>query len=440
MSDSKTATTALHRAAHKGDVRRVGVLVEKRKEDLWTKTEHGWLPIHVAARHGGPDVVRFFIEYANNHPKDGDMINAQDNWGATPLHLAAVKGDAASLEVLVGEGRADPWIKAENGWLPIHEAAWCGQPEAVRFFLKYNASHPERGDMLNERDNYGRTPLPHAVQMGHVECVRLLLEAGADVTIANEKGNTPVDLADEGSDILSLLTRKLSLLTRKKAMDDKYDFLHHKVLGEGAFGLVTVAVHKLTGERFAKKNTKLIREHEKLEREIEVMEKLRHPNIVELLEHSSVEEEGGTSITLIMELCDQSLHNWLKTHPFEKRCRQNVTSMLVGLSEGLAFIHEQKIIHRDLHTANVLMKLVNGKEIIKITDFGLSIAVNTGYTLHTDRVGWQLCQPPEVRVDDERRRLRYDYKVDVYAEGLIFYELLANFEFNERVKRLQSAI
>ncbi|CAG0911386.1 unnamed protein product, partial [Cyprideis torosa] len=170
-------------------------------------TELGYLPIHSAARHGGPDVVRVFVEYANSHPEDGDLVNAQTNRGFTPLHLAARKGHAASLEVLVGEGRADPWIKMEDGLLPIHYAAWYGQPEAVRFFLKYNASHPGRGDMLNERDDDGDTPLSCAVLEGDVECVRLLLEAGADVTIANEDGQTPIDLAKNGSEISLCLIR-----------------------------------------------------------------------------------------------------------------------------------------------------------------------------------------------------------------------------------------
>ncbi|CAG0903591.1 unnamed protein product [Cyprideis torosa] len=213
--------TPLHDAAKEGDVRRVGVLVEERKEYLWTKDERGRLPIHYAASFGGPAVVRFFAVHANGHPKGGDMINAQIKDGRTPLHLASEKGDAASLEVLVREGRADPWIRDENGWLPMHSAAWFGQPEAVRFFLKYNASHPERGDMLNERDYKGNTPLSCAVQEGHVKCVRLLLEAGADVTIANEEGETPLDLAEEGSDILSLLTCKLSLLTLNEKPEER---------------------------------------------------------------------------------------------------------------------------------------------------------------------------------------------------------------------------
>ncbi|CAG0893749.1 unnamed protein product [Cyprideis torosa] len=435
MSGSRTAWTALHDAAQEGDVRRVALLVEERKEDVWTKDISGWLPIHVAARHGGPDVVRFFVLYANGHPKDGDMANAQINDGSTPLHLAARKGDVASLEVLVGEGRADPWIKDEDGLLPIHTAATFGHPEAVRFFLRYNASHPERGDMLNERDNDGDTPLSWAVKRGHVECVRLLLLAGADVTIANEAGYTRVHLG-----YLAWSDDMLSLLTRELTLKDKYDVDEADHLGHGSFGYVTTAIQMVTGVKFARKTTRPSSRDDRIFREIKVMEKLRHRNVVALVDHFVVQKEGRTSLTLILELCHENLSHWLRNHPFEKRRDEDVRRMLVGLSTGLSYIHEQRIIHRDLHTSNVLVKRLNGEEIVKITDFGLSVEVNTGETSHTDRVGCQLYRAPEVRVDDERRRLRYDYKVDVYAEGLLFYELLADFKFTERVQRLKWAI
>ncbi|CAG0899674.1 unnamed protein product [Cyprideis torosa] len=556
----------LHRAAAEGAKRRVGLLVEERKEDVWTKDEHGWLPIHFAAFNGGPDVVRFFIEYANSHPGDRDMINAQTNDGATPLHLAAAKGDAASLEVLVGEGRADPWIKSKDGWLPIHDAAWSGHPEAVRFFLRYNASHPERGDMLNERDNDGDTPLSCAVRKGRVECVRLLLEAGADLTIGNEEGKTPIDLAENGSEISLCLIReakvkygktplKLAAITRdidslkqlleedmtrfwKKTEDGqlpihtaaqfggrkvvgfllcRYEKLHPEdgdmvnyrngdgntplslavqkqdietvrlllqagadvtiankagktpidlaenesevlselryrlpvtetyntdeaLIGAGAYGYVTCAVHKITGQKYAKKTAKPVPIDAKTYREIHAMEKLSHENIVQLVEHFVQEKEGKTSITLIMELCDENLHNWLERHPFERRCHVDVMHMLVGLSNGLVYIHEQRIIHRDLHPGNILIKLVNDEQTVKITEFGLSVAVNTGNTSHTDRIGHNFYRAPEASYPDERMRLHYDFKIDVYSAGFIFYELLGNFPFSERKQRLEDAL
>ncbi|CAG0898326.1 unnamed protein product [Cyprideis torosa] len=564
MSGSKTASTALHDAAGEGDVRRVGVLVEERKEDVWTKDEDGWLRIHHAALSRGPDVVRSFVVHANSHPEDGDLVNAQTNRGATPLHLAAGQGDAASLVVLVGEGRADPWIKMEGGVLPIHYAAWYGHPEAVQFFLRYSASHPERGDMLNDRDNGGNTPLSCAVQEGHVECVRLLLEAGADVTIANKAGKTPIDLAENGSEISSCLIReaevkygklplKLAAITRdldslKQLLEEDKTRLWNKaedgrlpihtaaqfggpevvaillryrephpedgdmvncrnddgetplslavqkqdietvrlllqagadlniankagktpidlaengseilselrsrlpvkgtyeeddLIGAGAYGYVTCVVHKITGQKYAKKTAKPVPIDEKTYREIHAMEKLSHENIVQLVEHFLHERKGKTSITLIMELCDENLHEWLERHPFERRCHGDVMHMLVGLSNGLAYIHEQRIIHRDLHPGNILIKLVNGEQIVKITDFGLSVAVNTGNTSHSDRVGHNFYRAPEASYPDERMRLHYDFKIDVYSAGFIFYELLGNFPFSERKERLEDAL
>ncbi|CAG0896732.1 unnamed protein product [Cyprideis torosa] len=215
------------------------------------------------------------------------------------------------------------------------------------------------------------------------------------------------------------------------------------ILGHGSFGVVTTVIEKNTNLKFAKKTIELNPKDDKnkIFREIKVMKNLRHENVVLLSDHFVDQKDRKTYLFLILELCQEDLYHWLRDHPFENRREEDVRRMLVGLSSGLSYIHEQRIIHRDLHPKNVLLKLANGEKIVKITDFGLSVEVNTGYTSHTDRVGNKLYRAPEASSYDETlRRPKYDFKVDVYAEGLLFYEILANFKFSERNDRLRYAV
>ena len=70
----------------------------------------------------------------------------------------------------------------------LHMAALIGNTKAVQ-------QHIKAGSDLNEKDEYGSTPLIIAVTFGKTEVVRALIEAGADMTIANNEGSTPLHIA-----------------------------------------------------------------------------------------------------------------------------------------------------------------------------------------------------------------------------------------------------
>nr|UVF58849.1 ankyrin repeat protein E2 [synthetic construct] len=129
-----------------------------------------------AARAGQDDEVRILMA-------NGADVNATDNWGDTPLHLAAVRGHLEIVEVLLKAG-AD-----------------------------VNASDEMLGD----------TPLHlAAADDGHLEIVEVLLKHGADVNAQDKFGKTPFDLAiDNGNEDIAEVLQKAAKLNDYKDDDDK---------------------------------------------------------------------------------------------------------------------------------------------------------------------------------------------------------------------------
>ncbi len=113
---------------------------------------------------------------------------APDGW--TPLHLAAFFGSAEACESLLDHG-ADISAVSRNPLAnqPLHAAVAGGQAPVVRLLLSRHA------DVVSHRCQGGLTPLHLAAELGETEVVGLLLEAGAEVGVPNDLGQTPVDMA-----------------------------------------------------------------------------------------------------------------------------------------------------------------------------------------------------------------------------------------------------
>ncbi|KAH3760512.1 STE20 family protein kinase [Pelomyxa schiedti] len=185
-----------------------------------------------------------------------------------------------------------------------------------------------------------------------------------------------------------------------------------EVLGQGAFGVVFHAVHAPSSMTMAIKVIPL--EHEDLDDikiEIDVLKKCRHPNIVCYYGCFSCE----TSFWILMDFCAlgslRDIMDVEKSTLKEKQIAYICTSSL----KGLEYLHSQKIIHRDIKCANIL---VTERGEVKLGDFGVSQEMLKTWLPNTGMVGTPLWMAPEVSTQQP-----YTYTADIWSFGITIIEM-----------------
>jgi serine/threonine protein kinase len=201
-------------------------------------------------------------------------------------------------------------------------------------------------------------------------------------------------------------------------------------IGKGSFGIVYKVrkyyyfgfLYKLSKYNFddqcyaIKCETRMYMDEDKRMREVLIGKKLNHPNIVHIIDHFFGVNE---MLYQIMEICECNLSKWFTDYPKNREYNRCI-EMFNGITNGLKYIHEKNIIHRNLNPNNVLIK--NG--MCKVADFGLSVETNDERS-HSSGVGNIIYAAPEVF------GRHYDFKVDIYSLGCIFCEFFTEFNSNE---------
>jgi calcium-dependent protein kinase len=197
---------------------------------------------------------------------------------------------------------------------------------------------------------------------------------------------------------------------------DFYDVI--KQLGKGGYGKVYEVKNKKTGElRACKHLSKLnIKNLDKFRREIEILKKMDHPNIIRIYEVY----ESERSLYIVMEECKGGeIFDRIIEHIQNKQMYSEKDAAIIfqQVMSCIQYCHNQNICHRDLKPENILY-LNSGSEKnnrIKIIDFGLSQASDRLKT----KVGTAYYVSPEILKGN------YTQLCDIWSAGVILYILLS---------------
>uniref|UniRef100_A0A4W3J2K8 Ankyrin repeat domain 27 n=1 Tax=Callorhinchus milii TaxID=7868 RepID=A0A4W3J2K8_CALMI len=177
---------------------------------------------------------------------NGLSVNATNQDGFTPLHVAALHGHFDLVSLLLRHG-ASVNTKNFHNSTALHLICQHNEPQIVKYFLDYNAK-------LNKKDSYGNTPLLHACLRGHLEVAELLLEHGASINLTNNQGNTALHEAVKGKHetlVNLLLTYGGSIHVRNKQQCTPIDCAEEvcgKVRDENGYDSLFTPAIMITGD------------------------------------------------------------------------------------------------------------------------------------------------------------------------------------------------
>ncbi|KJE93901.1 CAMK/CAMKL/AMPK protein kinase [Capsaspora owczarzaki ATCC 30864] len=197
------------------------------------------------------------------------------------------------------------------------------------------------------------------------------------------------------------------------------DYVFDKTLGEGSYGKVKLAVHKLTQEKVAikiidKASLTENSDRERIIREIIVLKNLRHPNIARLYEVI----DKGPDIHLVIQYCSGGeLFDYIVAHQRVKE--REAVKLFRQIVSALEYCHKRNVIHRDLKTENLLL---DGHKNIKIIDFGFTNTFNFNSLLET------YCGSPAYAAPEMISAQKYTGpEADVWSLGVTLFAIICGY-------------
>ncbi|XP_018578858.1 calcium/calmodulin-dependent protein kinase type 1 [Anoplophora glabripennis] len=206
-------------------------------------------------------------------------------------------------------------------------------------------------------------------------------------------------------------------IDKQPSLEDKYYL--KELLGTGAFSVVRLAESKeRSGMMYAVKiiDKKALKgKEDSLENEIKVLRRLKHPNIVQLLETF----EDKSKVYLIMELVTggELFDRIVEKGSYTEK---DAADLIRQVLEAVDYMHEQGVVHRDLKPENLLYYSPDEDSKIMISDFGLSKMEDSGIMATA-------CGTPGYVAPEVLAQKPYGKAVDVWSIGVISYILLCGY-------------
>ncbi|CAH8494252.1 unnamed protein product [Dicrocoelium dendriticum] len=228
------------------------------------------------------------------------------------------------------------------------------------------------------------------------------------------------DSAEDGLQSMTIRSKKIDILSSRKTGDKSACKKYQKIckIGEGAYGIVykcrdstidrLVAIKQFTASEDDPDIRKMAM------REIRMLKRLKHPNLVNLIEVFRKKKR----LHLVFEYIDNTLLNELEQRP----CRLDATKIKKitwQLLLAIEFCHHSNCIHRDIKPENIL---ISNTDEVKLCDFGFARFTTGSGGDYTDYVATRWYRAPELLVGDTQ----YGTPVDVWAIGCVFAELISS--------------
>jgi ankyrin repeat protein len=403
--------SALHIAAHNGHYEVVQtLLVYKATIDK----ENGLTPLHVAAHYGHNEIVQSLL-------MKKAAIDEMTERGNTALHLAAQEGRNEVVQTLLKA--MVPIDKKNNiGATALHLAAQNGHNEVVQTLLKNAAAS-------DEKDNEGWSALPIAAWKGHKDVVQTLIKNKTEIdnhVHAMSPSRQVGTLAQAAAATANVVPNVVRLGLHELQISET-------TVGRGAFGAVyrgtwsdrAVAVKRLHPQNTISTDRPLAEIRREFLCEIELMATIAaHDNVVQLFGWAQLE---GGAIGAVMELCEggalvHTLYGGDERLRLAWSAAQRV-SVALDAARGLAHLHRQSIVHRDIAARNVMLTILGAdRRVGKLGDFGRARRCEGESVDESDGANGFKWMAPEQMGEQRRHSTAAS---DVFSFGVLVYEIFA---------------
>lgn len=425
--------TPLNCAASQGWWEVCNVLLEGNAIANITNNE-GMSPLHFAVRNKVIDPYEYLYTLHLLTEARVD-VNALTSGGESPLSMAALRGNNIALLFLLKK-LALPNQILIDGMTALHFAGAYGHKHTVMLLLQYgadiNIKSPKHGTVMQMVEKSGNKEImqilfeyssitqkytPESPTLRSLETTIInfydWLEKKKSGKLKDEEKPVKASYSETMKTIKKSAKRNINwqqLSQMSRPTEDKFQLL--KKLGEGGSGQVYCAQYKENGFVVAIK-TVLVTPTQKsiIEKEIEVLQKVNHPNIVQ---YYGFYVSSPTEVSLIMEYCEVgSVIDLITGCGKGVISETDIAAILFFVLQGLKYLHSQKIIHRDMKAENIL---VTRDAKLKIADFGVS-AIDDGQQVKTI-VGTPKFQSPEVLNGE-----KYSNTTDIWSLGVVAIQL-----------------
>ncbi|EOA33520.1 hypothetical protein CARUB_v10019855mg [Capsella rubella] len=305
------------------------------------------------------------------------------------------------------------------------------KPFPVQGRLRTKSQTPEVGELVREgyRSSDSGETGHHSLPGSRDDSEEKDAVKGDKMEIDEEehrRGNSSYSLSETDSDEeyvqhetpepASTPLRSINMLQGCRSVDE---FERLNKIDEGTYGVVYRAKDKKTGEIVALKKVKMEKEREGFPltslREINILLSFHHPSIVDVKE--VVVGSSLDSIFMVMEYMEHDLKALMETMK-QRFSQSEVKCLMLQLLEGVKYLHDNWVLHRDLKTSNLLL---NNRGELKICDFGLARQYGSPLKPYTHLVVTLWYRAPELLLGAKQ----YSTAIDMWSLGCIMAELLS---------------